>query len=166
MRFSAQLEARFERFLARYPQRRSALIPMLLYAQDEVGWLSPEVIREIAGRLDLSVVEVESVISYYSMLRRRPAGKYHIQVCTNISCMLREAEPLFRHARKKLGIKPGEITEDGLFSLEEVECLGACSWAPAIQVNYDFHHEMTPEKLDALVDRLRVQGPRSKVQGQ
>jgi len=158
MKFSEQLEARFERFLARYPQRRSALIPMLLYAQDEVGWLSPEVIREIAGRLDLSVVEVESVISYYSMLRRRPAGKYHIQVCTNISCMLREAEPLFEHARKKLGIKPGEITEDGLFSLEEVECLGACSWAPAIQVNYDFHHEMTPEKLDALVDRLRGNG--------
>jgi NADH-quinone oxidoreductase subunit E len=111
---------------------------------------------------------VESVISYYSMLRRRPAGRYHIQVCTNVCCMLRDAEPLFEHARKRLGIEPGQITADGLFSLEEVECLGACSWAPALQVNYDFHQEMTPAKFDALVEKLReaksqVPGPRSQV---
>ena len=156
MRFSDQLEARFERFLACYPQRRSALVPMLLYAQDEAGHLSAEVIAEIASRLGLSTLEVESVISYYSMLRREPAGKYHIQVCTNISCMLREAYPLFEHVQKRLGIKPGEVTEDGMFSLEEAECIGACSWAPAIQVNYDFHHEMSPEKFDALVEELRM----------
>jgi len=155
MRFSEQLEAKFERLLSRYPVKRSALVPMLLFAQDEVGHLSPEVIAEIAGRLDLTVLQVEEVIGYYSMLRRKPAGRYHIQVCTNISCMLRGAYPLSQHVRRSLGLKHKEVSPDGLFSLEEVECIGACAWAPAIQVNYDFHHEMTPEKFDALVEALR-----------
>ena len=155
MRFSEQLEARFEKFLARYPVRRSALVPMLLYAQDEVGHLSPEVIAEIAGRLGLAVLQVEEVIGYYSMLRKKPAGRYHIQVCTNISCMLRGGYPLWEHAQKKLGLKHKETAADGLFSLEEVECIGACAWAPALQVNYDFYHEVTAEKFDALLENLR-----------
>ncbi len=158
MRFSDQLEARFEKFLARYPVRRSALVPMLLYAQDEVGYLSPEVIAEIARRLDLTELQVEEVIGYYSMLRRQPAGRYHVQVCTNISCMLRGAYPLYEHVQKKLGLKHKETGPDGLFSLEEVECIGACAWAPALQVNYDFHHEMTPEKFDELIEKLRKNG--------
>lgn len=156
MRFSDQLEAKFSDFLTRYPVKRSALVPMLLYAQDEVGHLSPEVIEEIAKRLDLTRLQVEEVISYYSMLRRKPAGKYHIQVCTNISCMLRRAYPLWNHVQKKLGLKHKEVSGDGVFSLEEVECIGACAWAPALQVNYDFHHEMTPEKFDKLIEELRA----------
>ncbi len=158
MRFSDQLEARFEKFLGRYPVRRSALIPMLLYAQDEVGWLSPAVIAEIAGRLGMSVLQVEEVIGYYSMLRRKPAGQYHVQVCTNISCLLRGGSLLYEHAQKKLGLKHKETSADGLFSLEEVECIGACAWAPALQVNYDFHQEVTPERFDQLIEKLRNHG--------
>jgi NADH-quinone oxidoreductase subunit F len=158
MAFSAQLEAKFQRLLGRYPVRRSALVPMLLYAQDERGYLSHETIEEIARRFELPVLEVESVISYYSMLRRRPAGKHHIQVCTNISCLLRGGEQLFEHAKRKLGIVPGEVTPDGKFSLEEVECIGACSWAPAVQVNYTYHHEVTAEGFDDLVDGLASNG--------
>ncbi len=158
MRFSDPLEARFERLLARYPVRRSALIPMLLWAQDETGSLSPEVITEIAVRLELSELQVVEVISYYSMLRRQPAGKYHVQVCTNIPCMLRGAYRLYEHAERKLGLKHKQTSADGVFSLEEVECMGACSWAPALQVNYDFHHEMTPEKFDELMEKLRNNG--------
>jgi len=157
MRFSDQLESKFETLLSRYPVRRSALVPMLLFAQDEIGWLTPEAIAEIATRLDLTVLQVEEVISYYSMLRRKPAGKYHVQVCTNISCMLRGAYPLWDHARRQLGLKHKEVSPDGVFSLEEVECIGACAWAPALQVNYDFHHDMTPERFDKLIERLRVQ---------
>ncbi len=154
MRFSDALEARFEKLLGRYPLRRSVLVPMLLYAQDEVGHLSPEVIEEIARRLELTTLQVEEVITYYSMLRRKPAGRHHIQVCTNISCMLRGGHQLWEHAQKRLGLKHKQTTPDGLFSLEEVECIGACSWAPALQVNYDYYHEVTPEKFDRLLEDL------------
>jgi NADH-quinone oxidoreductase subunit E len=157
MTFSSELEARFERFLASCPpgRQRSALIPMLLYAQDEVGAVTAEVVEEISRRLRLPPVEVEEVITYYSMLRRRPAGKYHIQICTNISCQLTGGQELWEHACKKLGIGDKEVTADGRFSLEEVECLGACSWAPAIQVNYEYHHAVTPEALDKLIESLQ-----------
>ena len=154
MQFSAQLENTFRKLMQKYPIKRSALIPMLLFTQDEQGFLSKETISEIAGRLDLTVPQVEETISYYSMLRKKPAGKYHLQVCTNISCLLRGGEELFEHARKKLSLAPGETTPDNLFSLEEVECIGACAWAPAIQVNYQFHHELTPERFDQLIGEL------------
>ncbi len=159
MRFSDALEKRFEKLLSRYPRKRSALVPMLLYAQDEVGYLTPPVINEIAKRLDLTELQVEEVISYYSMLRRQPAGRYHIQVCTNISCMLRGAYRLWDHAQKKLGLKHKERSADGVFSLEEVECIGACAWAPALQVNYDFHQEVTLERFDQLVEELKNRVP-------
>ncbi len=158
MTFSPALEARFTELLRRYPPgyQRGALIPMLLYAQDEVGHISSDLIAEVAGRVNLTPLQVEEVVSYYTMLRRRPAGRHHIQICTNISCMLRGAELLWDHARRRLSLGDKETTADGRFSLEEVECMGACSWAPAIQVNYDFHHQMTPEKLDALLEKLQA----------
>src|SRR5256884_6868424 len=152
MQFSPELENRFQRLTTQYPVKRSALIPMLLYAQDEVGYLSDEVIHEIGQRLDLSDLEVRNVISYYSLLRTKPAGKYVVQVCTNISCMLRGAEEVFEHCKQKLGVDHKEVTRDGTFSVEEVECIGACSWAPAVQVNYDFHLEVTPEKMDRILE--------------
>lgn len=154
MQFSAQLEDKLKKLMRNYPIKRSSLIPMLLFAQDEQGFLSQETIAEIAGRLELTVPQVEETISYYSMLRKKPAGKYHLQVCTNISCMLRGGEELFEHARKKLSLAPGETTPDHLFSLEEVECIGACAWAPAIQVNYQYHHELTLERFDQLIGEL------------
>ena len=136
--------------LTHYPTKRSVLVPTLLYAQDEVGFLSDEVISELAGRLELTELDVRSVISYYSMLTTRPRGKYNVQVCTNIACLLRGGEELLEH-----GIGHKGTTSDGLFSLEEVECIGACSWAPAVQVNYDFHENLTPEKIDEVIEDYR-----------
>ena len=152
MKFSDEFETRFAEMVTHYPTKRSVLVPTLLYAQDEVGFLSDEVIQEIAGRLELTVLDVRNVISYYSMLTTKPRGKYNVQVCTNIACMLRGGEELLAHCRKTLGVEHKHTTEDGRFSLEEVECIGACSWAPAIQVNYDFHENLTVEKLDKVLD--------------
>jgi NADH-quinone oxidoreductase subunit E len=153
--FSPELAARFDKLVTIYPLKRSALVPMLLYAQDEVGYVSDAVVTEIAGRLDLLELDVRNVLSYYSMLRTKPAGKYNVQVCTNISCMLRGGYEILDHCKHKLGIGHKEVTRDGMFSLEEVECIGACCWAPAIQINYDFHENLTPAKVDALFQMYR-----------
>jgi NADH-quinone oxidoreductase subunit E len=157
MTLSAQLEAKFETLLKRYPpgRQRSAVVPMLLYAQDELGSVTPELVEEVARRVGIRPLNVEEVVSYYSMLRKKQLGSYHIQICTNISCLLLGGEELWQHACRKLGIGNKEVTPDGQFSLEEVECIGACSWAPALQVNYDFHHALTPEKFDRLIESLR-----------
>jgi NADH-quinone oxidoreductase subunit E len=158
MKFSEEFETRFVEMLTHYPTKRSVLVPTLLFAQDETGHLSPEVIAELAHRLDLTELEVRNVISYYSMLTTKPRGKYNVQVCTNIACMLRGGEELLDHCKKKLGIGHKGTTPDGLFSLEEVECIGACSWAPAAQVNYDFHENLTPEKMDRALDEYKKKG--------
>ena len=142
--------------LTHYPTKRSVLVPTLLYAQDEVGFLSGEVITELASRLELTELDVRNVISYYSMLTTKPRGKFNVQVCTNIACLLRGGEELLQHCEKKLGIRHKGTTADGLFSLEEVECIGACSWAPAVQVNYDFHENLTAEKMDAVLEGYRA----------
>jgi NADH-quinone oxidoreductase subunit E len=158
VKFSDAFESRFAEMVMHYPTKRSALVPTLLYAQDETGYLSDEVIAEIAARLDLTELDVRNVISYYSMLTTKPRGKFSVQVCTNISCMVRGAEELFDHCKKKLGIGHKGTTPDGLFSLEEVECIGGCSWAPAAQVNYDFHENLTPEKVDKVLEEYRKKG--------
>jgi NADH-quinone oxidoreductase subunit E len=157
MTFSPALEERFASLLASYPEgrKRSAVIPMLMYGQDEIGAVTPELVQEIGSRCGVTPLQVDEVIGYYSMLHRKSIGKMNVQVCTNISCMLVGAFELYEHAQKKLGIGHKEVTADGQFSLEEVECMGACSWAPAIQVNYDFHHHVTPEKFDRLIDALK-----------
>ena len=153
--FSPELAARFDRLVTLYPVRRSALVPMLLYAQDEVGYISEAVIAEVARRVGVLENDVISVLSYYSMLRTKPIGKFNVQVCTNICCMLRGGNELFEHCKKRLGIGHKGTTPDGVFSLEEVECIGACSWAPAVQVNYDFHENLTPESMDKVLDEYR-----------
>ncbi len=155
--FSPQLSARFDALMEKYPVRRSALIPMLLYAQDEIGYLSDAAIGEIAGRLSLTELDVRNVASYYSMLRFKPAGKFNVQVCTNISCMLRGAYEVFERFQDELGIGHKGVTKDGVFSLEEVECIGACCWAPAIQVNYDFHDELMPDHVPGIIAGYRGQ---------
>jgi len=146
-----------------YPTKRSLLVPTLLYAQDEIGYLSEAAIVEIAERVELSELEVRNVISYYSMLTTRPRGKYNIQVCTNIACLLTGGEEILDHCRMRLGISEKQTTRDGLFSLEEVECIGACSWAPAAQVNYDFHENLTPEKMDQVLDQYKRKGGQSRL---
>ena len=150
---SDKLDQFFTEKMKQYPTQRSFLVPMLLYTQDELGYLTEEAIAYIADKAGLTELEVRNVISYYSMLRTRPAGKYNVQVCTNISCMLRGADEIFEHCKKKLGIGHKQITPDGKFSLEEVECIGACSWAPAVQVNYEFHENLTVEKMDEVIEK-------------
>ena len=155
MRFSDQLEQRFADMITHYPTKRSVLVPILLYVQDELGSITDEAIAELAHRVDLTELEVRNVISYYSMMRTHPIGKYSLQVCTNVSCLLRGGEEILEHCKKKLGVGNKESTPDGLFHLEEVECIGACSWAPAMQVNYDYQENLTPEKIDDLIEGIR-----------
>jgi NADH-quinone oxidoreductase subunit E len=152
---SDALKQKFDVVIARYPVKRSAIVPLLMFAQDEQGHVTEEAIQEIARRVGVRPIEVIEDIGYYSMLHRHPIGKYNIQVCTNISCMLRGGEQILEHCSKKLGIGHKQTTPDGKFSLEEVECLGACCGAPAVQVNYDYYENLTPEKIDQLIDDLK-----------
>lgn len=154
MELSPKLAAKFELLQNRYPVKRSALIPMLMYGQDEFGYVTDELVEEIAKRLDLHTVQVEETLAYYSMLRRKPAGKHHVQVCTNVACMLRGGKELLEHAKKRLEIGNRETTQDGVFSLEEVECMGACTGAPAVQVNYDFYENVTTRQFDRMIEDL------------
>jgi NADH-quinone oxidoreductase subunit E len=154
--FSPRMAARFDALVEKYPARRSALIPMLLYAQDEVGYLSDAVIAEVAQRIGITELDVRDVASYYSMLRFKPVGKFNVQVCTNISCMLRGAYDLYEKFQDELGIGHKGVTADGVFSLEEVECIGACCWGPAIQVNYDFLDDLNPERVPGILAGYRA----------
>jgi len=155
--FSPRLATRFDALVEKYPVRRSALVPMLLYAQDEIGYLSDAVIAEVAARVGITELDVRNVATYYSMLRFKPAGKFNVQVCTNISCMLRGAYDVYERFQEELGIGHKGVTSDGVFSLEEVECIGACCWAPAIQVNYNFHHDVISEQVPKLLAEYRAQ---------
>ena len=154
MELSPKLAEKFELLQNRYPVKRSALVPMMMYAQDEYGYISDEMVNELARRLNLRPVEVEETLAYYSMLHRKPIGKHHVQVCTNVACMLRGGAQLLQHAKKRLEIGHKEVTQDGVFSLEEVECIGACTGAPAIQVNYDYYENLTPLKFDRIIEDL------------
>jgi NADH-quinone oxidoreductase subunit F len=154
MELTAPLSAKFELLQNRYPAKRSALIPMMMYAQDEYGCVSDEMIAEIGRRLDLNNVQIEETLAYYSMLRRKPLGKHHVQICTNVACMLKGGNELLVRAKKRLEIGHKEVTNDGVFSLEEVECIGACTGAPAMQVNYDFYENLTPVRFDRIIEDL------------
>src|SRR6202046_2665677 len=155
MEIPAQLEAKLNDLAGRYPVKRSALIPMLLYSQDYFGYLSDELIEDLAKRLDLNLIQVTETLEYYSMLRRKPGGRYHIQVGTNISCKGRGADELYEHVQKRLGIGNHETSTTGTFSLEEVECMGACTGAPCMQVNYDFYENLDPDKVDTIFEQLQ-----------
>lgn len=157
MTFTPATEKILQDIWSRYPEgrKRSAVIPMLVYAQDELGHVSPELVAEVARRCEVSPLQVEEVVGYYSMLNRQPMGKHHVQICTNIACLLTGGEELWHHATKRLGIGHKQVTADGLISLEEVECAGACSWAPCVVDGFDYHHHVTIEKLDRLLDSIQ-----------
>jgi NADH-quinone oxidoreductase subunit E len=156
--FSKETEARFEHLLSIYPQKRSALIPMLLIAQREHGYVTNEDIERVAELVGLSTSEVESILSFYTLLRRRPVGKYHIMVCTNLACMLTGSDAIEACVKRKLGVNFGEVTPDGLFSAIEFECLGSCTTAPVIQVNGNFYENLDVKKTEAIIDDLRNKG--------
>lgn len=152
---SDKAKSEIQQLKARYPHPNSALLPALALAQKEHGWLSPEVLEEVAAVMDLSPAQVGSVASFYTMFNRRPVGKYLIQVCTNIACSLLGAEHIVEHLKRQLGINIGETTPDGLFTLLEVECLGSCGTAPAMQVNDTYYENLTAEKVDEILAGLR-----------
>lgn len=150
----AETRSRIEALIERYPERRSALIPALKLAQREAGYLSAKVLCELAEIFRLTPNEVHEVASFYTMLFRKPVGKYVIWVCTNISCMLCDAEGILAHLESRLGIRPGETTPDGRFTLMEAECLASCGTAPVVQINDDYFENLTLEKLDRILDGL------------
>src|SRR5918999_4179398 len=140
----------------RYPRPRSALIPLCHVAQQQDGWLSPEAMEHIAELLDLTPAEVLGTASFYEMFKLEPVGKYVVNVCTNISCLLMGGEELLHTLERKLGIKAGNTTTDGKFTLEDVECIAACTEAPCLQVNYRYFHRVAPSEADVLIDDLRA----------
>lgn len=142
------------RAMERFPERRTGLLPALRLAQDEQGYLSSQVLAEVAAIFGLAPAEAQAVASFYTMLRRRPTGKHLIQVCTNLPCALSGAEGLLDHLKARLGIGVGETTPDGLFTLETVECLGSCGTAPVVQIDEDYHENMSAEAIDAVLARL------------
>jgi len=151
---SEAARTRIEALIRSYPHGRSALIPALHLAQVETGYISHEVVRQIAEIFKLAPNEVYEVASFYTMFYKKPVGKYVLQVCTNISCLLCNCEEIVAHLERRLGIKPGETTADGRITLLEVECLASCGTAPVIQINETYHENLTVEKLDRILDAL------------
>ena len=156
--FSKETEERFKRLASIYPRKRSALIPMLLLAQKEHGYVKNETIEYVGKYLDLDPSEVDSIMSFYTLLRRRPVGKYHIMICTNLACLLQGSDEIEACVKRKLGVGLGEVTPDGLFSAIEFECLGSCTTAPAIQVNGEFYENLDVKKTESIIDELRKCG--------
>jgi len=152
--FSQKTLDTFHEVLKRYPAKRAALLPALHLAHDEFGCISDEVIAYVARLLDLTPAEVTDTVSFYTMFFRQPMGKYVIQVCSTLSCSLLGAKHIVEHISAKLGIKPGETTQDGKFSLLKVECLGSCGTAPVMRINNDYHEGLTMEKIDEIFDGL------------
>jgi NADH-quinone oxidoreductase subunit E len=142
--------------IGRYPVARSALIPLLHLAQEQDGWVSPEAMEHIAELVGTTPAEVLGTCSFYEMFKRHPVGKYLVNVCTNISCMILGGEELLHHVEHRLGVKAGSTTADGMFTIEDVECIAACTEAPCLQINYRYLHKATPELVDAMLDDLRA----------
>ena len=151
----AEFQAKVDVIVARYPEPKAALLPVLWEVQRRKGFIDPGAEAWIGERLGVSAAHVHGVVTFYTMYKQHPTGRYHIQVCTTLSCMLRGSDELVEHLQKKLGIKLGETTPDGKFSIVRVECLGSCGTAPMFQLNDDFHENLTLEAVDALLDGLK-----------
>ena len=153
---SAPLLEEIRELPAKYPQPRSAVMPALDLAQEEVGYLTTEAMSEVAAALQLDPGYVEGVATFYTLFHLQPIGKHRFYFCTNLSCTLRGAPDIVEHVKGAIGVhEPGELSKDGLFSYEEVECLGACEYAPMMRLDHRYHYDLTPEKIDALVAERR-----------
>ena len=141
--------------IAKYPRKRFASMDALTIAQQECGYLTEEALRQIADMLDMTPVQLNEVAAFYTMYNKKPVGKYHIQVCTNVSCSLLGAEHIVEFLSKKIGIKKGETTLDKKFTLSEVECLGSCGTAPMMQINDDYYEDLTDEKIEEILKELK-----------
>jgi NADH-quinone oxidoreductase E subunit len=158
--FSAEAKARIPAILSRYPTKQAATLPLLWLVQEEFGWVSEEAMTLVAETLGLPASHVFGVATFYTMYNKRPVGKYHVQVCTNVSCMLCGGNDTLRRFEQVLRIKVGQTTADNLFTLSEVECLAACGGAPAVQVNDKYYEPVGPDQVDSLVAKLRAEAGR------
>lgn len=141
--------------LARYESRLSAIIPALYQVQKEKGWVSPESITELSQIMDIPPSQINEVATFYTMFNKKPTGKYHIQVCTNITCAMKKGRELTDYIVNKLGVKEGEVSPCGNYTVSRVECLGSCGTAPMLQVNFDYHENLDEKKVDELLARLK-----------
>jgi NADH-quinone oxidoreductase subunit E len=153
-RLTPENEVLARTIIGRYPVPKSALIPLLHLAQEQDGWVTDEAMAHIAELVGVSAAEVLGTCSFYEMFKREPVGRYLVNICTNISCVLMGSDDLLSHAEQRLGVTVGETTPDGTFTLEGVECIAACTEAPCLQVNYRYRYKVTPESFDELVDDL------------
>jgi NADH-quinone oxidoreductase subunit E len=152
-------ENRLVDLMARYPNSKSAVMPALYMAQEVHGWLTEDAYSWVSERLNLPKVHVKQVATFYTMYYKKPVGRYHVQVCRTLSCMLCGSRGVVGHLKKRTGLSSGEITKDGMWSYEEVECLGSCGTAPMVQINDVFFENLTTEKLDEIMDRIEKEQP-------
>lgn len=155
LEFSDKIKKEVMDIIARYPKKKAALLPVLHVAQQEFGFIGEDTERMVAGLLDIKPVQVREVVTFYTMYNRQPVGKYHIQVCSNLTCSLLGAESLIDYLKKKFNIDLGETTEDKKFTISTVECLGACEQAPCMMVNFDYYGDLDKGKIDEILDNLK-----------
>jgi NADH-quinone oxidoreductase E subunit len=154
-KFSSKNLKKINEIITKYPAKKPAVMPVLYLAQEQNGWISQEVMEEVARVLEMHPEEVLGVVTFYTMYHQKQMGKYHIQVCTNVSCMLRGAYDIYDKVKEKLGIENMEVTKDEMFSIEEVECMGSCGTAPMIAVNEDYYENLTKEKALEIITSLK-----------
>jgi len=153
--YSPQTKKKIEEIISRYPKKEAALLPILHLTQQEFGFISAEEEKLISNLLGIKPIKVREVLTFYTMLKRKPVGKYHIQVCSNLTCSMLGAEKLMGYLKMKLGISPGETTSDNKFTLSTVECLGACEQAPCLMINFDYYGNLDREKIDDILEKLK-----------
>lgn len=157
IKFSEENLKKTEEIKAKYPEAKAALMPVLWLAQEQFGWLSSDVMKYAGDLLDIPYEHVYGVVYFYTMYNRKPVGKYHLQVCTNVSCMLRGSYDVLDYISSKLNIKPGETTDDNKFTLSEAECLGSCGTAPMMQINDYYEENLSKERIDKIISELSNQ---------
>jgi NADH-quinone oxidoreductase subunit E len=151
---SPERDQELERILARYPNRKAALIPVLHLCQDQAGWISDDIIEWVAARLSVSAAHVKGVVTFYTLFNKQPAGKHQVWVCRTLSCALSGSDAILRHCEKRLGVHPGETTKDGLVTLRTAECLASCGTAPMMQVDRDYYENLSIAEVDRILDKL------------
>lgn len=154
-KFTEENLKKAEQHIAKYPHKQAAVMPLLYIAQEQNGFISTEVMSEIANILEMKAEDVLGVVTFYTMYHQKQMGKYHIQVCTNVSCMLRGGYEILEQVENKLNIKDGEVTGDGLCSIEEVECMGSCGTAPMFAINEDYYENLNKEKVNNILESLK-----------
>lgn len=154
-KFSPENLERINKEIQKYPEKKPGVMAALYIAQEQNGYISNEVIKEVSLLLDMTAEEVLGVVTFYTMYYQKPMGKNHIQVCTNVSCMLRGGYEIWNQVKDKLGLENMEVTEDHKFSIEEVECMGSCGTAPMLAINEDYYENLTKEKVEELINSLK-----------